>query len=275
MPGVAAALATVVSFCAPTVDGHPCGRFPGLLRELEARRGAVGVRSYGVSVTTMEEVFLHVSRRAAAQSAAAAAAAEKPLADAADGQHEVGTDWIHLTFGLKDNGWWIWDGGFSAGAILQGLCAVGRAQIQPWPSETALSMTVVSDCIGVARAQLPQGTACTDSAAKAGGGRLSSRASRPPVTSCRKSRTSPPLTTQVHLRGSAACTNVQTSTCAVMSHRGMAARCASCFGCLHAWRIGVLSLAGACMAQLEPVRLPGGITSTSHLLSCRQTCYAG
>eukprot|EP00884_Botryococcus_braunii_P008388 jgi/Botrbrau1/17550/Bobra.0739s0001.1 len=36
-------------------------RFPDLLRELEAKRQALGVDSYGLSVTTLEEVFLSVS----------------------------------------------------------------------------------------------------------------------------------------------------------------------------------------------------------------------
>ena len=40
-----------------------------MLRELDASGGGLGVRSYGLSVTTMEEVFLNVSR--AATSAAA------------------------------------------------------------------------------------------------------------------------------------------------------------------------------------------------------------
>ncbi len=32
-----------------------CGRFPALLRELDSQKAALLVRSYGVSVTTMEE----------------------------------------------------------------------------------------------------------------------------------------------------------------------------------------------------------------------------
>ena len=35
-----------------------------MLRELDSDRSALGVRSYGLSVTTMEEVFLNVSRAA-------------------------------------------------------------------------------------------------------------------------------------------------------------------------------------------------------------------
>lgn len=40
------------------------GRFPALLRELDSEKKPLGVRSYGLSVTTMEEVFLNVSRAA-------------------------------------------------------------------------------------------------------------------------------------------------------------------------------------------------------------------
>ncbi|KAF8072728.1 Abca17 [Scenedesmus sp. PABB004] len=40
------------------------GAFPALLRELEARAAALGVSSYGLSVTTLEEVFLAVADHA-------------------------------------------------------------------------------------------------------------------------------------------------------------------------------------------------------------------
>lgn len=33
-------------------------RFPALLRDIEAQEAALGVRSYGISITSMEEVFL-------------------------------------------------------------------------------------------------------------------------------------------------------------------------------------------------------------------------
>jgi hypothetical protein len=39
---------------------HVCS-FPGLLRDLEKEQRALGVDSYGLSVTTLEEVFLSVS----------------------------------------------------------------------------------------------------------------------------------------------------------------------------------------------------------------------
>lgn len=39
-------------------------RFPALLRELEAKRQPLGVDSYGLSVTTLEEVFLRVTEGA-------------------------------------------------------------------------------------------------------------------------------------------------------------------------------------------------------------------
>ena len=50
-----------------------CRRFPDLLRELDREKATLGVRSYGLSVTTMEEVFLNVSQAAQAAHAAAAA----------------------------------------------------------------------------------------------------------------------------------------------------------------------------------------------------------
>ena len=49
-------------------------RFPDLLRELDRDRATLGVRSYGLSVTTMEEVFLNVSQAAQAAHAAASPA---------------------------------------------------------------------------------------------------------------------------------------------------------------------------------------------------------
>lgn len=52
-------------------------RFPSLLRALDSSKGEMGIRSYGISVTTMEEVFLHVSRQAAAKAAAAEKQAEE------------------------------------------------------------------------------------------------------------------------------------------------------------------------------------------------------
>lgn len=40
-------------------------RFPGLLRELEDSKAELGVDSYGLEVTTLEEVFMAVSAAAA------------------------------------------------------------------------------------------------------------------------------------------------------------------------------------------------------------------
>ena len=57
--------------------------FPPLLRALQQRGGELGVDSYGLSVTTLEEVFLRVSESAAAASAASAAAAVAAAAAAA------------------------------------------------------------------------------------------------------------------------------------------------------------------------------------------------
>ena len=39
-------------------------RFPPLLRELDSDKASLRVHSYGLSVTTMEEVFLNVARAA-------------------------------------------------------------------------------------------------------------------------------------------------------------------------------------------------------------------
>ncbi len=46
-------------------------RFPALLRELEARKAGLGLSGFGLSVTTLEEVFLAVSAGAAATGGAA------------------------------------------------------------------------------------------------------------------------------------------------------------------------------------------------------------
>ena len=40
---------------------HGPARFPGLLRELQAKKAPLGVLSYGLSSTTLEEVFLKVA----------------------------------------------------------------------------------------------------------------------------------------------------------------------------------------------------------------------
>ena len=46
-------------------------RFPALLRELEENKAALGLSGFGLSVTTLEEVFLAVSAAAAAENGAA------------------------------------------------------------------------------------------------------------------------------------------------------------------------------------------------------------
>lgn len=46
-------------------------RFPALLRELEENKVALGLSGFGLSVTTLEEVFLAVSAAAAAGNGAA------------------------------------------------------------------------------------------------------------------------------------------------------------------------------------------------------------
>ena len=66
-----------------------CRRFPDLLRELDRDRTTLGVRSYGLSVTTMEEVFLNVSQAAHAVHAATAAS---PAATATTANGTSGVD---------------------------------------------------------------------------------------------------------------------------------------------------------------------------------------
>lgn len=39
-------------------------RFPSLFRDLEAHQAELGINSFGVSITTMEEVFLKVGEEA-------------------------------------------------------------------------------------------------------------------------------------------------------------------------------------------------------------------
>ncbi len=77
--------------------------FPALLRELEAQKAALGVRSYGVSITTMEEVrWEGCSGRTAsiilqmltAKSPPAAASPSKLLADCPRAMSEA---WWHQT----------------------------------------------------------------------------------------------------------------------------------------------------------------------------------
>ena len=51
-------IGTELSFVMPREES---GNFPTLFGDLENKRQALGIESYGVSVTTMEEVFLHVS----------------------------------------------------------------------------------------------------------------------------------------------------------------------------------------------------------------------
>ena len=53
--------ARVCLCCTIDVFPHTECRFSGLLRELDADKAALGIQSYGLSSTTLEEVFLKVS----------------------------------------------------------------------------------------------------------------------------------------------------------------------------------------------------------------------
>jgi ATP-binding cassette subfamily A (ABC1) protein 3 len=44
-----------LSYCLPDSKSH---LFPELFEELEAKKDALGIGSYGASITTMEEVFM-------------------------------------------------------------------------------------------------------------------------------------------------------------------------------------------------------------------------
>ena len=64
----------------PHVTACPLvSRFPDLLRELDRDRATLGMRSYGLSVTTMEEVFLNVSQAAQAAHTAQATHAARAV----------------------------------------------------------------------------------------------------------------------------------------------------------------------------------------------------
>ena len=64
-------------------------RFPGLLQELEAAREALGIDSYGLAVTTLEEVFLTVSAQAAAEGAKSGNAGQQHEAEPGSRQQVV------------------------------------------------------------------------------------------------------------------------------------------------------------------------------------------
>ncbi|GAB4821282.1 hypothetical protein N2152v2_008328 [Parachlorella kessleri] len=97
-------------------EASPC--FPALLRGVEARAGELGVRSYGMSVTTLEEVFLRVSesvleggwkedaagsrRPPGANGAAGGEHTSVPAASAAQGPREPGSAPLLLDGELDD-----------------------------------------------------------------------------------------------------------------------------------------------------------------------------
>lgn len=102
--------------------------FPALLRELDAARAGLGLSSFGLSVTTLEEVFLEVSARAAAERASAADQgsghpSQDPKADngAADGAD-----------GGRDGDAKLTVQGDSAGGGARGLLTGGALYAQQW-----------------------------------------------------------------------------------------------------------------------------------------------
>ena len=61
-------------------------KFPALMRDLDSKRASLGISNWGLSVTTMEEVFLRVAGH---QSHKEAAAASTPLGSAEEHKAEV------------------------------------------------------------------------------------------------------------------------------------------------------------------------------------------
>ncbi len=59
----AAALTNVGTELSLSLPLASSSRFPELFRHLEEQGGALGVRSFGLSVTTLEEVFIRIGKR--------------------------------------------------------------------------------------------------------------------------------------------------------------------------------------------------------------------
>lgn len=73
----------------------PVCRFPALLQDLEDSKAEIGVDSYGLEVTTLEEVFLAVSAAASADAKATRQRSSQPALSApasADEKAEVAVD---------------------------------------------------------------------------------------------------------------------------------------------------------------------------------------
>lgn len=111
-------------------------RFPALLRELEDSKADLGVDSYGLEVTTLEEVFLAVSAAAAAENKAGQPRLSASGAEAGVGQKaetaEVAVDINGLSGGesSRDNGG---KGSQAPVPLLRvRLCAIPSGSIQAW-----------------------------------------------------------------------------------------------------------------------------------------------
>ena len=120
-------------------------RFPALLRELEDSKADLGVDSYGVEVTTLEEVFLAVSAAAAADAKAGQPRLSASSAKAGAGQKaetaEVAVDVDGLSGGesSRDNGG---KGSQAPVALLRvRLCAIPSVFIQAWLFENGCSVS--------------------------------------------------------------------------------------------------------------------------------------
>ncbi|BDA45751.1 probable ATP-binding cassette sub-family A member 3 [Coccomyxa sp. Obi] len=84
-------------------------QFPALLQDLEDSRAELGVDSYGLEVTTLEEVFLAVSAAASADAKAARQRSNQPAPSAAAGAEEkaevaVDVDTLRQSAGGQSNG---------------------------------------------------------------------------------------------------------------------------------------------------------------------------
>ncbi len=84
-------------------------RFPALLRDLEDSKAELGVNSYGLEVTTLEEVFLAVSAAASADAKAARRRSTQPAPSARAAAEEkaevaVDVDTLHEPAHGRSNG---------------------------------------------------------------------------------------------------------------------------------------------------------------------------
>ena len=82
---------------------HVCS-FPALLQELEESKADLGVDSYGLSVTTLEEVFLAVSAAATAESKSRQPQPQVPAAAAAASEAQASPEEVRLNMSAPTQG---------------------------------------------------------------------------------------------------------------------------------------------------------------------------